>query len=174
MVARAQEGDHAAFDRIMQLYQDTVARQMRRYCATQATLEELTQDVFVNAYLSLHNYRPRAPFLHWLRTIASRTGFAHWKSERKRQKHLPLADWDISATAETQDEAEEPGGGTVGIEQIKRMMRELGPDDEQLLYLHYIDGHSLPEIRRITGWNGGMLKMRLYRARRKLRKLLER
>ena len=172
MVARAQEGDHAAFDRIMQLYQDTVARQMRRYCATQATLEELTQDVFVNAYLSLHNYRPRAPFLHWLRTIASRTGFAHWKSERKRQKHLPLADWDISATAETQDKAEE-SAEKIGIEQIKRTMRELGPDDEQLLYLHYIDGHSLPEIRRITGWNGGMLKMRLYRARRKLRKLLE-
>jgi DNA-directed RNA polymerase specialized sigma24 family protein len=48
-------------------------------------LDQLVQDVFVEAYMSLKGFRGRAPFLHWLRRVATRVGFRYWKSRTRKK-----------------------------------------------------------------------------------------
>src|SRR5579862_5261057 len=72
-------GDAEAYRRIVRRHQDAVARRMRRFARGAAGVEELTHDVFVEAYFSLANYSGRAPFVHWLNRIATRVGYRYWK-----------------------------------------------------------------------------------------------
>ena len=92
-VLKVQEGDNSAFDILMFRHQDKIFKQMRRFSTQHLVIEELTQSVFVNAYKSINNYKPKAPFIHWLRTIASRVGYNYWRDEAKRPKTVTLEDW---------------------------------------------------------------------------------
>ena len=60
------DGDPEAYRRLIERHQDHVARILWRFSRDRRTHEELVQDVFVEAYLSLGNYRGKAPFEHWL------------------------------------------------------------------------------------------------------------
>ena len=135
--------------------------------------EELVQDVFVEAYLSLNTYRGRAPFSHWLARIATRVGYRFWK-EKARQKETEsfrLAEWDDVA---------EDGDAIQSIEAdqaadlLHRLLEQLPPRDRLVLMLRYLEGCDVAETARRTGWTKTMVKVQALRARDKLKKLLER
>lgn len=165
IVSRAQSGDPEAFDDIISLYQNTIAQQMRRFSRKSNEIEELVQNVFVNAYFSLKNYRAKAPFINWLRTIASRTGYAFWREQYKKNKTVALQDWDGQVTADTSAEQAK--------EKLEALMSQLKPAERHVLYLMYIDNYPVAQVSEITGWTEGMVKMRAYRARNKLKKILK-
>ena len=89
-VAAAQNGDGDAYGNIVELHQSTIAAQMRRFSRDPSVIEELTHDVFVEAYMSLKSYRSDSPLLHWLRKIAVRVGYRYWK-RRSRQAEKAVA-----------------------------------------------------------------------------------
>ncbi len=74
----AADGDGDAYGRVIDRYQQTIARRMTRFTRDQRLLEELVHDVFVEAYFSLGGYRGDAPFEHWLQRIATRVGYRYW------------------------------------------------------------------------------------------------
>jgi RNA polymerase sigma-70 factor (ECF subfamily) len=69
----------------------------------------LVHDVFVEAYLSLKKYQGRAPFLHWLRKIATRVGYRYWKQQAKQRQRsaAPLQDWHKTTAPPEGQTAEE-------------------------------------------------------------------
>lgn len=170
LVAMAKNGDGDAFDQIVLRHQGTIALLMRRFSVRREVIEELTQTVFVKAFLSLASYESRAPFLHWLKAIAQRVGYDHWRQEYKRKGLVAFDEEKHSGLGRAA-----PASDTqAALDKLAALMATLTPDERQALYMLYVDGMSVAEVAGIMGWNIAMTKMRSYRARKKLRKQLAR
>jgi RNA polymerase sigma-70 factor (ECF subfamily) len=173
-VRQAVAGDGAAYARIIRRYQQPISRRMRHFARQPADLEELVHEVFVEAYFSLGRFRGDADFSHWLARIATRVGYRHWKRRRRdadRRQSLessakakpPAAVADSSAGAESAEAAEKLGA----------LLEKLPPRDRLVVTLMYVEGQSVEETARLTGWSQTMVKVQAFRARGKLRKVME-
>jgi len=161
-------GDEAAYARIVERHQAAVAKRMWRFTRNRQELEELVQDVFVQAWMSLKGFRGEAPFAHWLSRIATRVGYRFWKNRSRRTEALPLQDWDaIEAAPDGELEARE------SAELLHRMLEQLPPRDRLVLTLMYVEELSVAEAAEHAGWSKSMVKVQAFRARKKLRALLE-
>lgn len=171
-IQASQQGDRDAFTRVIERHRDTILRQMRRFTPDPSVQGELAQDVFVEGWLSLANYRPKAPFLHWLQTIATRVGYKHWKELQRRRRHVPLRDDDARAGPEHDDEPDAliPADAAA---RLGGLLEALPPEDRLVLTLLYFDNLSAGEIAQRLGWNAALVRMRAFRARRKLKRALE-
>jgi RNA polymerase sigma-70 factor, ECF subfamily len=162
-------GDGEAYGRIIGRYQNEIARQLRWFSRERAVCEELVQEVFVEAYFSLPGFRRQAPLLHWLRKIATRVGYRHLKQRRRRRDEstVPLQDWDDLLAA---PDAAPPGEAGSALQAL---LERMSPRDRLGLTLMYLEERSVAEIASLTGWTQTMVKVQAFRARRRLRKLLE-
>ena len=164
-------GDQNAYQRIVSKYQATIAQQMQRFSRQPMVIEELVHEVFVEAFLSLKSYRSTAPLLHWLRKIAVRVGYRFWsKRSRERKTVISLAEINegielLGSKAET--------SSIVASELLGDLLSVLGPRDRLVLTLIYWDGCSVAEAAELAGWTQTMVKVQAYRARKRLKRLLE-
>ena len=168
-IAASLQGDGAGYARLVERYQNDIAAQMWRFTQDRLALEELVQDVFVEAYGSLRNFRGDAPFLHWLRRIATRVGYRFWKN-RKRQddRRGTVADWEKLPARDTGDMDRLEAQETLAL-----LMNQLNPADRLVLTLVHLEELSVAEAARRTGWTRITVKVRAHRARKKLKALLE-
>jgi RNA polymerase sigma-70 factor (ECF subfamily) len=170
-VARALKGDAEAYRRIIQRHQQAIAKRMRRFARHAATVEELVQDVFVEAYCSLASYSAKGPFEHWLNRIATFIGYAYLKrqsKERKKQNVEIVLESQAPATSPTDDPDRHDAA-----ELLHRILDRLSPRDRLVITLLYLEERSVAETAKLTGWSQPMVKVQAFRARAKLRKLLE-
>ncbi|MCE9548660.1 MAG: RNA polymerase sigma factor [Planctomycetia bacterium] len=180
-IAATLAGDGAAYARLVQRYQPRVAATMWRFTRDRQAYEELVHEVFVEAYLNLANYRGESPLVNWLLAIATRVGYRHWKERARRQKRgeQSLSDLDVpagnAATARYADSAEHVASleQVEAAEQVHRQLAQLPPRDRLVLTLIYLEQCSVEEAARRIGWTRTMTKVQAFRARGKLRKLLE-
>jgi RNA polymerase sigma-70 factor, ECF subfamily len=167
-IAACLGGDDDAFARLIARHERPVARLMWRFSRDPRQAEELVQDVFVEAYRSLHTYRADAPFLHWLRRIATRVGYRFWR-KRDREKAAPLE--ALAQTVAAPGEALDPA---VAGRVLNALLARLAPQDRLVLTLAYLEDCSMKEIAEQTGSTEDAVKMRAYRARNLLRQIAER
>ena len=167
-IAASLNGDGEAYGRLVRRYQDQVAAQMWRFARDRTVLEELVQDVFVEAYSSLKGFRGSAPFLHWLRRVATRVGYRYWKSQgRKRDREEALSETSLNLAV-----APEVQSPYEAAETFYGLLAKLPPPDRLVLTLFYFEECDTNEIAVRTGWNRTLVKVRLHRARKKLKTLL--
>jgi len=140
--------------------------------------EDLTQMVFAKMFTKLDQFSGIVPLEHWVSRIAVNTCLNALQAERIR----PEFRWaDLSEEEEhvvqslmfTTSELD-PDQSLGARDLVGRLMETLGPADRMVLTLLHMEGRSIEEIRRITGWNASLIKVRAFRARRKLRKQLAR
>jgi len=152
-------GDGAAYARLVNRHTPAIAKRMTRFARGQAAIEELVHDVFVEAYLSLRTFHGTAPFEHWLQKIATRVGYRYW--QRLKKDNLARVDeHHAAATSETSNE-------------VFDRLQQLPPRDRLVLTLLYVESRSVAETAELAGWSQTMVKVQAYRARAKLRKLLD-
>ncbi len=168
-IRQAQNGDQDAFRRIMERHQQHVSRLLWRFTRDKNSHEELVQESFVQAYLSLHTYRARAPFEHWLSRIATRAGYRFWK-QSNRHTHVSLLDDDWDQLPQNQPDSMNP---QQAAELVHNLMSKLPPRDRLVLTLRYLDQCSVKETAQRTGWTPSLVKVQTHRAKQKLKKLLE-
>ncbi|MCP4453210.1 MAG: RNA polymerase sigma factor [Planctomycetes bacterium] len=158
----ARNGDHDAFRRLVERHEANISRLMWRFTQSEQVCEELVQEAFVEAYFSLGSYRFKAPFLFWLKTIATRVGYRLWKRQAKERKFVQIDYVDDL-------EAPEQGHNDEDLSRIANMLLEqLAPADRMVLTLLYFEKCSVREIAEHMGWNQALVKTRAYRARKKL------
>jgi RNA polymerase sigma-70 factor (ECF subfamily) len=168
-VARSLQGDGEAFARLIRRYQGQAAADLSRFTRDPRTLDELTQDVFVQAYYGLRTYRAEAPFGHWLRKITVRVGYRFLKEVAKRR-----ARGEIEAGEEIPDAARAPADSPEeAAERVTALLERLPPRDRLVLTLMYLDDLSVAEIADRTGWSQIMVKVQAFRARQRLKKILK-
>lgn len=169
-VRRAIAGDGEAYGRLVRCHQQTIANYMWRFTRQRGPWEELVQDVFVEAYLSLRSYRGRAPLVHWLRKIATRVGYRYWKRRTRERAECRVPLDPDECPAPESDDASDP---QQAAKQVHRVLHRLAPRDRLVLTLFYLEESAVAEISALTGWSQTMVKVQLHRARGRLKRLLE-
>ncbi len=166
-IRAARRSDGEAWRRLIGRYQVVIGKQMWRFARERGVWEELVQDVFVEAFFGLAGFKGRAPFLHWLGRIASRVGYRYWKKEARRRRERELiGGQDLASAAEDLSPAE-------AADCLHSLLARLPPADRLVLTLFYFDGMGTGEIAERTGWSRTLVKVRSFRARQKLKALLE-
>lgn len=165
-VAASRQGDGEAYRRIVRRHQAAIARRMRRFACPASDLEDLVQEVFVQTYFSLGKFSGRAPFEHWLNRIATRIGYRAWKRQHSARPSVAL-DAGVAQAAPQAQENE-------AAEILQQVMWQLSPRDRLVLTLLYLEDRSIAEAAQLAGWSRTMVKVQAFRARARLRKLLER
>jgi RNA polymerase sigma-70 factor (ECF subfamily) len=171
-VRLTRRGDPEAYRRLIERHQDHVARMLWRFSRDRRVHEELVQDVFVEAYLSLRGYNGKAPLDHWLARIATRVGYRYWKEKARRKGAEPfdLEKWDEAVSDGHAAAALEPDDAGALLHQV---LAQMAPRDRLVLTLRYLEQCDVVETARRTGWTKTMVKVQTLRARNRLRKLVE-
>jgi RNA polymerase sigma-70 factor (ECF subfamily) len=176
-VRRAQAGDRAALEGLVVRHQAAVARLLWRFVRTRADLDDLVQDTFVRMTRGLSSWEADSPFAHWLLRIAANTGrdYCRRQAVRRRWMAEPRATsgeaGDV-ATLDAVDPAGDPAARAAANE-VKDFLSQLPADDRALLTLQYLEGWNLKQIADQFGWTMTATKLRVWRARNRLRALFE-
>ncbi|HPD45897.1 MAG TPA: RNA polymerase sigma factor [Anaerohalosphaeraceae bacterium] len=161
-------GDKNAYGALVRRYQARISRLMWRFCREPRTCEELVQEVFVQGYLSLKDYRGDAPFEHWLSRVATFIGYRYWKKQAAERAHLPAEPDEIAAPPSKDDSDLSKVG-----DMLHALLARLNPEERLVLTLLYFEECSIKEIARRMKWTVSKTKVRAFRARNKLRDIAE-
>lgn len=161
LVAASREGDHGAFGELIRRHEHRVFRLAGRFFRGREDVEEVAQETFLAAWRRLGTYEARAPFEHWITRICLRSCYARLGAERRRRE--PLS--SVEPVAPVRD----PNAAI----DVERLLAQLSPADRFVLLLLEGEGWSVQEIAARIGWSTTNVKVRAFRARRRLRSLLE-
>lgn len=162
-------GNGEAYARLVRRYQRPISLYLWRFTRDHNELEELVQQVFVEAYQSLAKFAGKAPLLHWLKRIATRTGYRLWKDRTRRQRECAWPE-DADSIAAAVDDLEK---ARHAAEVVHLLLAELKPRDRLVLTLAYLEDCTVKEIARLTGWTETMVKVQSHRARRRFATVCE-
>lgn len=167
-VRRSLQGDPDAYRRLIERHQEHIGRVLWRFSRDRRVHEELVQDVFVEAYLSLGKYHGKAPFVNWLSRIATRVGYRYWKqsNRQKKRESFTLEEWD-----QLPGDSVEKMDASQAAALVYRLLGQLPPRDRLVLTLRYLEECDVAETAQRTGWTKSMVKVQTWRAKKKLEKL---
>lgn len=166
-------GNQRKYEVLVKKYQSFAFTIALRYTKNREDAEELAQSAFVKAYLNLKDYRGDAKFSTWLYTIVSSLCLSFL-----RKKKLEIHSLDNEAVFERADTNESNFRSDV-IEQhsrlnlLNRAIEKLNPDDAKVLTLFYKAEQSLEEIAQILHIEPNNAKVKLHRARLRLKETME-
>jgi RNA polymerase sigma factor (sigma-70 family) len=173
IIKKILQGEQALFAQLVQRYQQYVFTLVLRFTSNREDAEEISQDIFVKAYRSLADFRGEAKFSTWLYTVV-RTSCITFL----RKKRLDTTSLDNERIL-LQLESKDSGLKANIVEQKSRhamvndAIRMLSPDDSQILTLFYKGEQSLEEIGRIMRLDPNTVKVKLHRARNRLKEKME-
>jgi RNA polymerase sigma factor (sigma-70 family) len=176
-VERVMAGDKAAFGHLIDRYRPEAQRLARRMLGDPFEAEDVTQEALLQAFLSLRSLRTRERFGPWLLGIA--INLCKMRLRAKRDWH-PADEWhggrvpDSFTLAELHPSPEAIYEVRELHEIVLAAIRTLPNDQQQAVRMHYVDGLSLWDIGRLAGVPVGAVKVRLHRARARLRTELTR
>ena len=171
-VTASVRGDDEAYGRLVRRYEKPITGLLWRFTRDPAQCEELVQQVFVDAYFSLKTYRGDAPLLHWLRKIATRTGYRFWREKAKGPQETSLPEFDVLEEIEAVEEDRIDPAEAAAV--LHSLLGRLPPDDRLVLTLMYFEDCSTKEIAERVGWTRAKVKTQALRARRKMKEIAER
>jgi RNA polymerase sigma-70 factor, ECF subfamily len=169
-VRRSLNGDGQAYTRLVERYQASVASRMWRFTRDTIHHQELVQDVFVQAFLSLKTYKGKAPLEHWIGRITTNVGYRYWKNRAKdrARQTLPLEEWDQMPFEDPETTESEKAADL-----LDDVLGRLPPRDRVVLMLRYVENFSVEETAEQIGWTQTMVKVQAWRARKKLKTLFQ-
>ena len=173
LVRRAQGEDKEAFEELVRRHQHRVFAVAGGILRRREDVEDVAQQVFVKAYFSLKKFDQRAAFSTWLYKI---TVNECWDLLRKKKVRPLVYESDLSEEQARQviasGEKENPGPDVSqrieARERVERLMEGLAERDRLMLILKEVEGFSIEEIAEVLSLNGNTVKVRLFRARRRV------
>lgn len=168
------QGRQAAYATLVTRYQAYVFTIAMRHVNNRELAEELAQDVFVKAYRSLASFKGTSKFTTWLYTIAHNTCLSHLR--KKEDATFFPGDEKMHGWAEDTGGGEHPAGRLEQKAQqqlLSGAIQHLPPADAEIITLFYQGEQSVEEISGTVGITTGNVKVRLLRARQKLKEILE-
>jgi len=173
LISRVLKGNQQAYAGLVTRYQNYVFTLSLRFTKNREDAEEVSQDIFVKAYRSLADFRGASKFSTWLYTIVNTTCITFLR--KKRMEVHSLDNEKIFEVADSVDS----GMRANQVEQKSRVamvnnaIDMLSPDDAEVLTLFYKGEQSLEEIAMILGIEANTAKVRLHRARARLKEKME-
>ena len=178
IIRRVTAGDINAFGLLVKKYQGHILAVVGNHIPYNQA-EEVAHDVFVKAYQSLLTFKFKGGFKQWLSVIAVRICYDFWRKEY-RSREIPMS----SCSEEEQNLAEramakqsirftsQENSQKEASELLDRALDKLSAEDRMVLELVYFEGLSAKEAAGLLGWSIANVKIRIFRSRKKLRKIL--
>jgi RNA polymerase sigma-70 factor (ECF subfamily) len=177
LIAAVLQGDPARFEPLIQKYSPRIFATARRYARREDEVQDIAQDIWLKAYQKLASFRGEAPFEHWLMRLAVRTCYdflrAHQRNRESSFSDLtePEADWLDRFVADPDAAPEDADAARL---LVNRVLEELSPPARLIITLLEIEDRTVKEIAQLTGWSVPLVKVRAFRARAEMRKILAR
>ena len=175
LLSAARKGDAASFEPLITKYQPRVFATARRYARLESEVEDIVQEVFIKAFQKLDGFRGEAPFEHWLMRLAVRTCYDFLRSHQRNREMAfsnlsePESDWLDHFVAEPDRASEDAEAARVLVEKV---LSHLSPSARLIITLLEIEEKPVKEIAELTGWSVPLVKVRAFRARAEMRKIL--
>lgn len=173
LVRRAQREDKEAFEELIRRHQHRVFAVAGGILKRREDVEDIAQQVFVKAYFSLKRFDQRAAFSTWLYKI---TVNECWDMLRKKKVRPLVYEADLSeeqarqviSSAEKGKDDPDISERLVARQRVERLLRGLDERDRLMLILKEVEGFSIEEIAEVLDLNANTVKVRLFRARRRV------
>lgn len=175
LIAAVLKGDAASFEPLIEKYSPRVFATARRYARRESEVEDIVQEVWLKAYQKLGSFRGEAPFEHWLMRLAVRTCYDFLRSHQRNREAAfsdlsePEEDW-LERFIHNPESARDDAAAARQL--VQRVLQQLTPPARLVITLLEIEDRSVKEISRLTGWSVPLVKVRAFRARAEMRKVL--
>ncbi|MBA2481433.1 MAG: sigma-70 family RNA polymerase sigma factor [Planctomycetes bacterium] len=179
-LARVARNDQDAARALVAHCHPLVAKLVRSHLPRQQSEEDLIQEVYMKMFARLDQYHPvdGIPFEHWLSRLTVNTCLDALRTEGRRPRTRQAA---LSDGAETwleslgSDQAQQRTDDVVAArELVEALLSRLEPKDRLVLTMLDLEERPVAEIAQVTGWSRTLVKVRAFRARRRLRAIAER
>ena len=177
LIAAVLAGNAASFEPLVQKYSPRVFATARRYARRESEVEDIAQEVWLKAFDKLKSFRGEAPFEHWLMRMTVRTCYDFLRAhQRNRESSFS----EISDTEDDWLERFAVAPDTVSHHAdaakllVERVLEKLSPEARLVITLLEIEDRTVKEIAELTGWSVPLVKVRAFRARSEMRKILSR
>jgi RNA polymerase sigma-70 factor, ECF subfamily len=173
--AALQNDDEAARELVRRLY-PLVARIVRAHRPRRTAEEDICQMIFIKVFQKLSQFSGNVPLEHWVSRVAVNTCLNQIQSEKVRPevRHADLSVEEqavIENLAISSDELA-PDERFASRQLLEHLLAALKPIERLAIDLLYLQGRSVEEIRKITGWSAALVKVRAFRARQKMKQQL--
>lgn len=172
---RVRKRDQIAARELVEFLHPLVIRIVRAHLPRRVAEEDLAQEIFLKMFTRMDQYQGNVPFTHWVSRIAVTTCIDQLRAQ-KRRPELRMADLsenesDFLERGITNENDVAPDDALAAKEIVQKLMDMLKPEDRLVVQYLELDQKSVAEISALTGWNQTLVKVRAFRARRKLQRL---
>jgi len=175
VVAALQHDDEAARVLVRRLY-PLVVKIVRAHRPRRTAEEDLCQMIFIRVFQKLSQFSGNVPLEHWVSRIAVNTCLNQIESEKIRPevRHADLSQEEQAVVENLATSSEElaPDKRFASRQLVEHVLAALKPVERLAIDLLYLQGRSVEEIRKITGWSAALIKVRAFRARQKMKQQL--
>jgi RNA polymerase sigma-70 factor, ECF subfamily len=170
--AALQHDDEAARALVRQLY-PLVSKLVRAHRPRRTAEEDLSQMIFIKIFQKLSQFSGKVPLEHWVSRIAVNTCLNQIESEKIRPelRYADLSEEEQAVVENLATSSSElaPDQRFASRQLVEHLLAALKPVERLAIDLLYLQGRSVEEIRKITGWSTALVKVRAYRARQKMK-----
>ncbi|MGD0087013.1 MAG: RNA polymerase sigma factor [Verrucomicrobiota bacterium] len=177
LIAAVLAGDAASFEPLVQKYSTRVFATARRYARRESEVEDIAQEAWLKAFDKLKGFRGEAPFEHWLMRLTVRTCYDFLRGHQRNRESTfsdltePESDWLERFVTQPEAVSE---NAEAARSLVARVLERLSPPARLIITLLEIEDRSVKEIAALTGWSVPLVKVRAFRARAEMRKILAR
>lgn len=163
LIAQTRQGNRVAFGELIARYQVQVYHFSRRLLGSAEAAQDITQDVFIKAFLALDTWRPDAAFAAWLLRIARNACLDLLRAQQRYPQ--------VSLESQTEElvahwpSVEQHAIQAQRLEQLEKALSKLSVEHREILILRDIEGFSYQEVAELLNINTGTVRSRLSRGR---------
>lgn len=179
---RVRSGQTDAAEELVQNLLPLVRKIASTHLNRRSSPDDLCQEIFVKIFSKLDQYTPIMPLEHWVARVAINTCRDHFRSSQRNPeiRWSDLSDGEIAwidsrtSSHPSPSSAHTHAADLAARDLATRLLDTLSPDDRLVITLLDLENQTAPEVARLTGWSQTGIRVRAFRARRKLRKALHR
>jgi RNA polymerase sigma-70 factor (ECF subfamily) len=175
--AALQHDDEAARRLVRELY-PLVAKLVRSHRPRRTAEEDLCQMIFIKIFQNLPQFSGKVPLEHWVSRIAVNTCLNQIQSEKVRPelRHADMTEEEVAVLENLAATPAElaPDQKLASRQLVEHLLETLKPSERLVIEMVYLQGRSVEEIHKLTGWSTALVKVRAFRARQKMKKQLAR
>jgi len=177
VIAAVLGGDTASFEHLVTRYSPRVFATARRYARRESEVEDIAQEVWSKAFQKLGTFRGEAPFEHWLMRMCVRTCYDFLR-RHQRNREMSFSELSGEQSDWLERFASDPDNASENAEAARQLIQcvleQLSPAARMVITLLEIEDRPIKEIAALTGWSLPLVKVRAFRARAEMRKVLAR
>jgi RNA polymerase sigma factor (sigma-70 family) len=173
-IDRVRRRDQIAARELVEQLHPLVIRIVRAHLPRRVPEEDLAQEVFLKMFTRIEQYQGNVPFTHWVSRIAVTTCIDHLRAQKRRPEFrwadLSERETDVLDSVLTNENEVAPDDALAAKEIVHKLLDMLKPEDRLVIQYLDLDQKTIAEISALTGWNPTLVKVRAFRARRKLQR----